>query len=217
MDPMAGAKAVSTSEHQRHHDVPDDHDVEIGWRVVGAVVMQGLVAVRAMIVRPSGSAPKHAALAAGRATAAQAALESGPAIARCGKWMSIVMRSSAPLARHCRSFASALSCASGSARHQARDSRPILRAADRSSNRSAPATGMASTSLHRDAVAQPIGLAGRAADHRVAVLVILEIVVADGAGRNESVGAGFVKLDEQPARVTPPIRPSKLAPMRSAR
>src|SRR5207302_1469760 len=50
---------------------------------------------------------------------------------------------------------------------------------------------------HRDMVAQPVALAARAADQRMAVLVIAEILVADGARRNEAVGARVVELDEQ--------------------
>ena len=55
------------------------------------------------------------------------------------------------------------------------------------------------------------------ADHGVQVLVITEVLVPNGAGRNKSVRAGVVEFDEQPDRVTPETRPSKVAPTRSAR
>src|SRR5262249_29704629 len=51
--------------------------------------------------------------------------------------------------------------------------------------------------LYRDRVAEPVGLAAALADHGVAVLAILEIFRADGAGRNEAVGAGLLELHEQ--------------------
>src|SRR5262249_36395978 len=50
---------------------------------------------------------------------------------------------------------------------------------------------------HGDAVAEPMGLATAVADQRVAILVVAEIFAADGARRNETVGAGVVELDEQ--------------------
>ena len=51
--------------------------------------------------------------------------------------------------------------------------------------------------LHRDAVAEPVRLARAVADHGVHGLLVAEIFVADGARRNEAVGAGVVELDEQ--------------------
>src|SRR4051794_26268734 len=50
---------------------------------------------------------------------------------------------------------------------------------------------------HRDAIAEPPGLAGAVADQRVFGLVVAEKIVADGACRDEAVGAGLVELDEQ--------------------
>src|SRR5262245_10710185 len=50
---------------------------------------------------------------------------------------------------------------------------------------------------HGDLVAQAVGLAAAVADQGVLVLVVAEVVVADGARRNEPVGAGIVELDEQ--------------------
>ena len=141
---------------------------------------------------------KHPALSAGRAAPAEAAPDGEPL--RRGRCSRVFDRHRC----HPRRLRGSLSFAPGlrsrpdaaSARSRAR--LPVAAPADSRSKRSAPATGMASTSLHRDAIAEPVGLAGRAADHGVAVLVILEIVIADGARRNESVRAGFVKLHEQP-------------------
>ena len=50
---------------------------------------------------------------------------------------------------------------------------------------------------HRDAIAEAGRLAAARADQGVAVLVVAEIIGADGARRNEAVGAGIVELDEQ--------------------
>src|SRR5262245_37809143 len=51
---------------------------------------------------------------------------------------------------------------------------------------------------HGDRIAESVGYATAIADHGVAVLVVAEIfVAADGARRNEAVGAGVVELDEQ--------------------
>src|SRR5690606_27805226 len=47
--------------------------------------------------------------------------------------------------------------------------------------------------LDRHPVAQTKDFATPAADHGVASLVILEIVVANGAGRHEAVGAGLIE------------------------
>ena len=62
-------------------------------------------------------------------------------------------------------------------------------------NRSAPATGAASTSSHRHRIAEPVR--HRAADKGAAGFVEAEIFVADGARRDKAVGAGLVELDEQ--------------------
>ena len=51
---------------------------------------------------------------------------------------------------------------------------------------------------HGRPVAEPVRLAAAVADEGVAILVIAEILAADGARRDESVGAGVVELDEQP-------------------
>src|SRR6266478_7253418 len=50
---------------------------------------------------------------------------------------------------------------------------------------------------HRDAIAEAVGLAALGADHGMAVLVVAEIIGADGARGDESVRAGVVELDEQ--------------------
>ena len=68
---------------------------------------------------------------------------------------------------------------------------------ERSSNRKRAGDRRGLDQPHRDAIAEPVGLAAAVADQRVAVLVIAEIVVADGARRDEAVGAGVVELDEQ--------------------
>ena len=58
----------------------------------------------------------------------------------------------------------------------------------------------------------------RDADHGVRGLVVAEIFVADGARRHEAVGAGVVAASRTGRRgCTPEMRPSKVAPMRSAR
>src|SRR5262245_47875893 len=51
--------------------------------------------------------------------------------------------------------------------------------------------------LDGDTVAQPMSFAAATADHGVPRLFVTEVVVADGAGWNEAVGAGAVELDEQ--------------------
>src|SRR6185369_5891771 len=43
--------------------------------------------------------------------------------------------------------------------------------------------------LHRHGIAEPVAFAGVVADQRVARLVIAIVIVADGACRNEAVGA----------------------------
>ena len=53
-------------EHKADHDVADNDDGEIGRRVVGAMMMQGLAAIGAGIGHLE-VAPKHGALAAGGA------------------------------------------------------------------------------------------------------------------------------------------------------
>src|SRR6516165_4279299 len=50
---------------------------------------------------------------------------------------------------------------------------------------------------HRDAIAEAVRLAALSADQGMAVLVVAEIIGADGARRDEAVGAGVVELDEQ--------------------
>src|SRR5262249_3831695 len=50
---------------------------------------------------------------------------------------------------------------------------------------------------HRDAIAEAVCLAALSADQGMAVLVVAEIVGADGARGDESVRAGVVELDEQ--------------------
>src|SRR5262249_56160722 len=49
---------------------------------------------------------------------------------------------------------------------------------------------------HRDAIAEAVGLAAAGADQGMAVLVVAEIIGADGARGDEAVGAGVVELDE---------------------
>ena len=142
---------------------------------------------------------EHAALAAVRAAAAQAA-QHARASSRDARSSSVVVhrRRPSPFARlpprrlACRSV---VRCCGRSAGRPAASGHSVPR--DRSSKRSAPATGAASTSLHRDAVAEPVGLAARCADQRVAVLLVAEIFVADRARRDEAVGAGVVELHEQ--------------------
>src|SRR5262249_25265153 len=51
---------------------------------------------------------------------------------------------------------------------------------------------------HGDAIAKAISLAAARANERVAVLVIAEILAADGARGNEARRAGTVELDEEP-------------------
>ncbi len=46
----SGAKFGLHRQHQRHDDVADDDDDEIGRQVIGAMVMQGLAASRAVVV-----------------------------------------------------------------------------------------------------------------------------------------------------------------------
>src|SRR5262245_65406319 len=50
---------------------------------------------------------------------------------------------------------------------------------------------------HGDAIAEAVGLATARANERMAVLVIAEVVGADGPRRHESVSAGVVQFDEQ--------------------
>src|SRR5690349_3512865 len=50
---------------------------------------------------------------------------------------------------------------------------------------------------HRDSIAEPVGLAAARADQGMAVLMMAEIVVADGARRDEPVGAGVIELDKK--------------------
>src|SRR5262249_29108574 len=50
---------------------------------------------------------------------------------------------------------------------------------------------------HGDAIAKAISLAAPRADQRVALLVIAEILAADGARGNEAVRAGVVEFDEK--------------------
>ena len=59
-------------QHDRHQDVADDDDHQIGGKIVGAVVMQLLAAVRALVGDLQKGA-EHTALAAGRAAPAQPA------------------------------------------------------------------------------------------------------------------------------------------------
>src|SRR5262245_24319965 len=51
---------------------------------------------------------------------------------------------------------------------------------------------------HGDAIAEPVRLAAPVADQSMPILVIAEIIRADGARRDEAVRAGVVELDEQP-------------------
>ncbi len=60
-------------ENQRHQDVADDDDHDIGGEVVGAVMVKLLATGRA-VVRDLEKSAKHAAFAAVRATAKGAAL-----------------------------------------------------------------------------------------------------------------------------------------------
>src|SRR5262249_19007740 len=50
---------------------------------------------------------------------------------------------------------------------------------------------------HGDAIAKAISLAAPRADQRVALLVIAEILAANGARGNEAVRAGVVEFDDQ--------------------
>ena len=43
-NPVRGRKVRLDREDQRHHDVPDDYDHQIGREIIGAVVMQFLTA-----------------------------------------------------------------------------------------------------------------------------------------------------------------------------
>src|SRR5215475_3568225 len=51
--------------------------------------------------------------------------------------------------------------------------------------------------LDGDAVAEPVRLAAAVADQRMPTLVVAEEIGADGARRDEAIGAGVVELDEQ--------------------
>ena len=70
MHPIGRGEGDFDRERQRHHDVADDEDDEIGRRVVGAVMMQILAAGRALIGDFQERA-EQLALAAIRAAAAQ--------------------------------------------------------------------------------------------------------------------------------------------------
>src|SRR5437870_1683394 len=50
---------------------------------------------------------------------------------------------------------------------------------------------------HTDPVTEPMGLAAPLVDERMPVLVIPEILSAEGACGDETVSAGVVELDEQ--------------------
>src|SRR5215213_7913029 len=50
---------------------------------------------------------------------------------------------------------------------------------------------------HGNRIAQPIGFSAAVADQRMAALVEAKEFIADGARRNEAVGAGLVQLDEE--------------------
>jgi len=56
-----------------------------------------------------------------------------------------------------------------------------------------------------------------AADESATGFVKAKVLLADAARRNKTVGAGFVSSTNNPARVTPEICPSKIAPTRSAK
>ena len=51
--------------------------------------------------------------------------------------------------------------------------------------------------LYRGAVAEPVGHAAAFALQRMVRFVVTEIFIANGAGRDEAIRAGAVKLDEQ--------------------
>ena len=68
---------------------------------------------------------------------------------------------------------------------------------DSISKRSAPADRDRLHQPHAHIVAQPVGLARAVADQRVRCLVVAIVVVADGGGRHEAVGAGVAEAHEQ--------------------
>ena len=63
-------------EDQRHHQMADDHDHQIGGEIVRAMMMQ-LLAAGVAAVGDLQEGAKHVSLAAGRALAAQAVPEVG--------------------------------------------------------------------------------------------------------------------------------------------
>ena len=141
---------------------------------------------------------KHPALSAGRAAAAQAA-EEGRAIRRAccsGIFDRHPVLTRAACAAVCP-VCVRLAAVRARLWHEAAPHRPFAASARKQieAQRACDRNGLHQP--HRDAVAEPIGFAGRASDHGVAILVILEIVVADIACRYESIRAGFVKLHEQ--------------------
>ena len=68
----SGCQSLLGDEDERDHDVPDDEDREIRRRVVGAMVMQFLMAMRAGVGHLE-KLREHRALAAGRTTHEEAA------------------------------------------------------------------------------------------------------------------------------------------------
>ena len=76
-------------QHERHHQVADDHDHQIGRKVVGALVVQFLAAYLAL-VRDFQEGAKHMPLPAVRAAPRQATpqggLECDGAVAGLGLW-----------------------------------------------------------------------------------------------------------------------------------
>ena len=76
VDPVGRLVDHLDMEDQRHHQVADDHDHQIGREIVRAVVMQFLAA-RVAAVRDLEEGAEHVPLAAGRAFAAQAVPEVG--------------------------------------------------------------------------------------------------------------------------------------------
>src|SRR5207244_1928573 len=80
LQPHRRRKIGLDRERQRHHDVADDDDHEIGGQVVGAVWGEVETASRTMIVNLQEGA-KQFSLAAARAAAAKAALHRAPDVA----------------------------------------------------------------------------------------------------------------------------------------
>src|SRR2546421_919206 len=76
MDPVGRLIGHLDMQNKRHDQVPDDHDDQIGRKVVGPLVMQFLAADIAA-VRDLEEAAEHAAVAAIRAAPAQAAPQRG--------------------------------------------------------------------------------------------------------------------------------------------